>query len=506
MAARARLPGQRRHRRARRRGRGRRAVPGAGRSAAARWTSRSTASWSRSTTSSCSAASASSGATRAGRSPGSSRPRPRSRRCTAIDWNVGKYGDLHPFAELEPVAVGGVTVKLATLHNEEDLARKDIRVGDEVIVLRAGDVIPQVLSPAPHAVERPDRSPPPEPPERCPSCGTPTVSPRAPSSPAAPTAAVPRAQLSAAQALRLARARWTSRAWGRSGSRRSSGRGPGAPRRRPLPPDPERLLRARRLRRDSRRAASSRRSPLARAAVRPRALRAGHRGRRLRHRAALAQQFRSIDALLAASPEDIAATPGIGPIVAELIHDAAAGAGDARADRRPARPGRCSSRRRAPRRARGALAGRTFVLTGTLPDLTREEATERIVGRRRPRDLVGLGEDGLRRGRRVARVRSSRRPSASASRCSTRPACSRCLDGDAGEPGVVAGRSPARHPVLDARSGGVEARRGSCRKANGDLARREAVVAQARERADVAAACPSSRGSGPAPRCRACAG
>ena len=73
---------------------------------------------------------------------------------TTIMWNVGKFGDLHPFAALEPVHVGGVTVKLATLHNEEDLARKDIREGDEVIVLRAGDVIPQVVSPAPHAVER----------------------------------------------------------------------------------------------------------------------------------------------------------------------------------------------------------------------------------------------------------------------------------------------------------------------------------------------------------------
>ena len=92
-------------------------------------------------------------------------------------WNVGKFGDLHPFASLEPVHVGGVTVKLATLHNEEDLARKDIRVGDEVIVLRAGDVIPQVVSPAPHAVERPDRSPPERPPARCPVCGTPTVKP-----------------------------------------------------------------------------------------------------------------------------------------------------------------------------------------------------------------------------------------------------------------------------------------------------------------------------------------
>ena len=80
-------------------------------------------------------------------------------RLNAINWNVGKFGDLHPFAALEPVHVGGVTVKVATLHNEEDLARKDVRPGDDVIVLRAGDVIPQVVSPAPHAVERPDRAP-----------------------------------------------------------------------------------------------------------------------------------------------------------------------------------------------------------------------------------------------------------------------------------------------------------------------------------------------------------
>ena len=96
-------------------------------------------------------------------------------RLNAINWNVGKFGDLHPFAALEPVHVGGVTVKAATLHNEEDLARKDVRVGDDVIVLRAGDVIPQVISPAPHAVERPDRGGRRVPPERCPFCDTPTV-------------------------------------------------------------------------------------------------------------------------------------------------------------------------------------------------------------------------------------------------------------------------------------------------------------------------------------------
>src|SRR5947209_9547716 len=94
-----------------------------------------------------------------------------------VIWAPGKFGDLHPAAMLEPVHVGGVTVKMATLHNEEDLARKDLREGEEVIVLRAGDVIPQVLSPAPHVAERPDRPPPPKPPDECPICHTPTVKP-----------------------------------------------------------------------------------------------------------------------------------------------------------------------------------------------------------------------------------------------------------------------------------------------------------------------------------------
>jgi DNA ligase (NAD+) len=94
-----------------------------------------------------------------------------------VMWNVGKFGDLRPYAVLEPVAVGGVTIKLATLHNEEDILRKDIREGEEVIVVRAGDVIPQVVSPAPHVVERPQRPPLPHPPERCPFCNTPTFKP-----------------------------------------------------------------------------------------------------------------------------------------------------------------------------------------------------------------------------------------------------------------------------------------------------------------------------------------
>ena len=138
-------------------------------------------------------------------------------RLNAIEWNVGKFGDLHPWANLEPVFVGGVTVKLATLHNEEDLARKDVREGDDVIVLRAGDVIPQVISPAPHALEK-KRSDPPAPRE-CARCAAPRPSSRrARSSPSAPTGTAPSAAGSCSPTSSRA-ARWTSRAWARSRSR-----------------------------------------------------------------------------------------------------------------------------------------------------------------------------------------------------------------------------------------------------------------------------------------------
>jgi DNA ligase (NAD+) len=95
-------------------------------------------------------------------------------RLEKIHIRVGRTGALNPWAQLAPVEVGGVTVTSATLHNEEDINRKDIREGDDVIVQRAGDVIPQVVGPVlPHQPgTEPFRMP-----ERCPLCDTPVVRP-----------------------------------------------------------------------------------------------------------------------------------------------------------------------------------------------------------------------------------------------------------------------------------------------------------------------------------------
>ena len=91
-----------------------------------------------------------------------------------IHIRVGRTGALNPWAQLEPVEVGGVTVSQATLHNEEDINRKDIREGDNVIVQRAGDVIPQVVGPVlPHLKgTKPFKMP-----KKCPLCGADIVKP-----------------------------------------------------------------------------------------------------------------------------------------------------------------------------------------------------------------------------------------------------------------------------------------------------------------------------------------
>ena len=292
-----------------------------------------------------------------------------------IGWNPGKFGDLHPFAMLEPVHVGGVTIKQATLHNEEDLARKDIRIGEEVIVLRAGDVIPQVLSPAPHVAERDDRPPPPHPPDRCPVCDTPTIKPEGSVFTRCPNLVCPgrRLQLlthfvgamdidglgekqvtlfmdlgwvkTAADLYRITAEQVTEQ----SGFGQVSA---------------EKLVRAIEV---------SKQQPFGRVLFAIGIEEVGYvTGRNL------AQQFRTIDALLAAGPEEIEQTQGVGPKMAHSIHEQLADP-QMRELIEDLKGQGVQFEEEGPPPGAGALAGESLVLTGTLPTLTREEATELIV-------------------------------------------------------------------------------------------------------------------------------
>jgi DNA ligase (NAD+) len=92
-----------------------------------------------------------------------------------IQVNVGRTGAVTPMAVMEPVEVGGVTVSRATLHNEDEVARKDVRVGDTVLIQRAGDVIPEVVKVI--LEERPPEARPFQMPARCPVCDTPLMRP-----------------------------------------------------------------------------------------------------------------------------------------------------------------------------------------------------------------------------------------------------------------------------------------------------------------------------------------
>jgi DNA ligase (NAD+) len=295
-----------------------------------------------------------------------------------VHWNVGRTGHLVPFAALEPVQVSGVTVKMATLHNEEDLARKDVREGDDVIVLRAGEVIPQVISPAPDAVGRKGRARRPKPPAKCPSCGTPTVKvadevfTRCPN-----RLGCPGQQW---QLLKHFASKGAMDVEGLGEERVSQLMREGLVRN---PADlygltVEQLtelegfaeISARRL---VEAIDASRRRPFSRVLWALGIESVGEVNARN-----LAQRFRSIDALMAAGPEEIADTPGVGPVVAEIVADALHEESMVELVERLRTAG-LQLEQGGPPPGEGPLAEKTFVLTGTLPTLTREEATERIL-------------------------------------------------------------------------------------------------------------------------------
>lgn len=294
-----------------------------------------------------------------------------------VAWNVGRTGHMVPFAQLEPVQVSGVTVKLATLHNEEDLRKKDLRDGDEVIVLRAGDVIPQVLSPTSKAQRNPKRAGPSLPPAECPACGTPTVKPESgvwticPNRAGCPGQVLQHVKhfvgamdidgLGEQSVIRFLRDGLISDVadiYDLSVERLAELEGLGE-------------ISGNNLVRNI---AASKEQPFFRVLYG-----LGIDGIGWVNARALAEQFGSIDALMAADADQIVETQGIGPILAEKIVETLA---DDRTreliERLRERGLRMELSKAEAKPVEGPLVGKTFVLTGTLPNLTREDATARI--------------------------------------------------------------------------------------------------------------------------------
>jgi len=290
--------------------------------------------------------------------------------------NVGRTGALNPWAVLEPVEIGGVTVSNATLHNEELIAQKDIRVGDRVEVVRAGEVIPQILRPV--LTEGEPRGAPFQMPEVCPACGTPVERPADEAMRFCPNASCPGRILEGIVHF--------------AGRDAMDIRGLGYERVRQLLDEglihdvadlfsltPERLIP---LERFAEQSASQLVSAIETAKSRPLALLLFGLG--IRHvgktvAQLLARRFGTMDALAAASYDEIEAVSGVGPTIAEAVIQFF----QAESNQRLVQRLRASEVNLTEPRAvaaGGALQGKTYVLTGTLPSLSRQAATDLIEG------------------------------------------------------------------------------------------------------------------------------
>ncbi|HEX2435396.1 MAG TPA: NAD-dependent DNA ligase LigA [Solirubrobacterales bacterium] len=293
-----------------------------------------------------------------------------------VVWNVGRTGRLLPFAMLEPVHVGGVTVSTATLHNEEDLAKKDVREGDEVVVTRAGDVIPQVISPLVQRRKgkRLRRA---RPPKKCPMCETPTVKPED-----SVWTLCPNRRGCPGQTFQLVkhfRGAMDIEGLGEKNAERFLSEG--------LIADPADIydLTVERISELDGFAEISARNlidEIERSKQRPFGIvlyALGLPGIGYVNANALAEHFGSIDALLEADADAITEVEGIGPVLAEQLREELADDSNleliARLRERGLRFELSPEERRMDG---GPLEGKTFVLTGTLPNLTREEATGQI--------------------------------------------------------------------------------------------------------------------------------
>ena len=285
---------------------------------------------------------------------------------------VGRTGAMTPVAWLTPVQIGGVTVSRATLHNEDEVARKDVRPGDQVVIQRAGDVIPEVVRVLKE--KRPKSSRPWHMPKKCPECGTDLV--REPGE-AATRCINPTCPAQVLEHLRHF-----------VGSLDIEGLGYATLQQlidRKLVEDPadlyhltkEQLLTLDGFAEKSAqnlldRIAASKSTTLLRFLA---GLGIGHVGWTMA--GLLADHFGALDRLQSASVEDLRAIGGVGPTVAEDVYDYFQRPESRRLIERLLAAG---IEIKKPERREGPLTGKTFVLTGSLSSLTRGQAEERIKG------------------------------------------------------------------------------------------------------------------------------
>jgi len=288
--------------------------------------------------------------------------------------NVGRTGALNPWAALEPVIITGVTVSSATLHNEDLIAQKDIRIGDWVEVIRAGEVIPQVVRPLVERRTGDERAF--TMPDRCPACGTAVERPADEAMRYCPNVSCPGRVLEGI-------VHYASRD-------AMDIRGLGYERVRQLldaklienVADLYDLSADQLVELDRFATQSAEQLVAAIAASKARPLSSLLFGLGIRHvgktvAVLLARRFGTMHALMDASEEAINNVPGIGPAIAEAVAAFFQEARNRRLLERLERAGLTLSEPRA-HDADGALAGKAFVLTGTLPTLSRARAIELI--------------------------------------------------------------------------------------------------------------------------------
>jgi DNA ligase (NAD+) len=295
-------------------------------------------------------------------------------RLSAIEVNVGRTGQLNPYAVLEAVEIGGTTVRLATLHNEQLIRDKDLRVGDVVQVKRAGDVIPQVIGPVPErrsGSEREWRMP-----SRCPVCNTPVQRDADLAAIYCPNVACPGRQL---EAMVYFASRGAMDIRGLSYARIEQLLDAGIVHDVAdlYTLDADDLLALDGYQKKSATALiaaieASRSQPLSRLLTGLGVPHVGETAARL-----LARHFGSLKALSSASADQIEAIRGLGDVIAQSVasffHDPSVRSLMAKLERAGVKldePTHVA--------ASGALAGQTVVITGTLPTLSRSQAAALI--------------------------------------------------------------------------------------------------------------------------------